>query len=100
MDEESLFPDNEGSEPWSVPSEGGSRVDRPTDVGLPPTLPDTALAPRSTWPTIPGYEVLGELGHGGMGVVYKARQTKAKRLFALKIIRRDVQANREVLARF
>jgi serine/threonine protein kinase len=49
---------------------------------------------------VPGYEVLGELGRGGMGVVYKARQLSLKRLVALKMIRDAAFAGPEELARF
>src|SRR5262249_45992220 len=55
---------------------------------------------KPEWPTLPGYEFLAELGRGGMGVVYKARHVKLKRLVAVKMMRAGSLAGPEELARF
>ena len=48
----------------------------------PPGLDDDG--PRS--PSVPGHEVLEEIGRGGMGVVYRARQLRPRRLVALNTV--------------
>lgn len=59
-----------------------------------------AITARMRIPEVAGYEILGELGRGGMGIVFKARQLRLNRLAALKMILAGEYAGPDAVERF
>jgi serine/threonine protein kinase len=82
--------------------------EQPADSAYAPTTPMSAGSTAGFTPPeaaslaryFPQLEILEPLGHGGMGAVYRARQTKLDRLVALKIIRPEAAADTAFAERF
>ncbi|MCE9564192.1 MAG: serine/threonine protein kinase [Planctomycetes bacterium] len=81
--------------PGSAPSLialGASPINAPS--------PNAPAPPRPSAGSLPGFEILGVVGQGGTGVVYKARQLEPDRIVALKIIRPEAGEQMTALRRF
>jgi serine/threonine-protein kinase len=58
------------------------------------------IAPAERKPDLAKYEIKEEIGHGGMAIVYLARDRRLGRDVAVKLIHRHLRENAEVAARF
>ncbi len=77
-------------------------MDKTVDHSTEPSTPGKALAPDAdlTGRTLGDFQILRRLGQGGMGQVYLAEQVSLRRKVALKLLKPELAANPNSLARF
>jgi serine/threonine-protein kinase len=61
---------------------------------------EATAAARHRLPQLAKYEVIEEIGHGGMATVYRARDKRLAREVAIKVIHPHLRDSREVVTRF
>jgi eukaryotic-like serine/threonine-protein kinase len=85
---ESRTPGDPGDGSEGTPTHPGSR-ENSEGITVPEVRPEPlpdGTQERGDWPKVSGYEILGQLGKGGMGVVYRAHHQALNRVIALKML--------------